>query len=295
MELQFHHAHFMFRLCSYAFLTFLFLPTLGKADDSLAIIEAGVQSSEDAPFVQADYRFQPGEFVYTIFQIAGFQSKGGTEEQPRKVAMTYKLTPEDANGVALCPSVSGEIEGELNVEDKNWTPKRRASFLIPSFVAAGQFQIHIVVNDLIGKKETSKTVPFHVGGISVASPGSLNVQDFQFFRRENDRQPVEVPAYSAGDSVFVRFVMTGFKVGGKNAYHVSYQLFVTRPDGKPYLDRPDAAELASESFYPAQYLPGEFTLTTSRNSPKGTYVILLRVFDKVANTSKEARFPFTIE
>jgi len=285
----------MFRLCSYAFLTFLFLPTLGKADDSLAIIGAGVQSSEDAPFVPAGYRFQPGEFVYTTFQITGFQAQRGTGEQPRKLAMTFTVRPEDANGVALCPPVSDKIEEELNAEDKNWTPKRRASFLIPSFVAAGQFQIHIVANDLVGKTETSKLVPFRIGGISVASPGSLSVQDFQFFRRENDRQPVEVAAYSAGDSVFARFVMTGFKVADKNAYHVSYQIFVTRPDGKPYLDRPDAADLASGSFYPAQYLPGEFALTTSRDSPKGTYIILLKVFDKVANTSKELRVPFTIE
>lgn len=285
----------MFRLRFYALLTFLFLPTLGKADDSPAIIDAGVQNSEDAPFVQPDYRFQPGEFVYTTFQVAGFRVQAGTEEQPRKIAMAYKVTAEDANGVALCPPVSDKIEAELNAEDKNWTPKRRASFLIPSFVAAGQFQIHIVVSDLIGKTETSKMIPFRIGGVAVANPGSLNVQDFQFFRRENDRQPVEVPAYSAGDTVFARFIMTGFKVGEKNTYHVSYELLVTRPDGKPYLDRPDAAELASETFYPAQYLPGEFALTTSRSSPKGAYIVLLRVHDKVADTSKEVRIPFTIE
>jgi hypothetical protein len=287
---------FMFRLRSCTLLTFLFLPTLLKADESLAVIGAGVQSSEDAPFVQPDYRFQPGEFVYTTFQIAGFQAEGGaSDEKPRKVSMTYAVTAEDANGVALCPSVTDKIQEELNAEDKNWTPKRRASFLIPSFVAAGDFQIHIAVRDLIGKTETSKLVPFKIGGVTVLNPEALSVQNFQFFRRENDRNAVEVPAYNPGDSVFVRFIITGFKVGEKNAYDVSYQLLVTRPDGKPYLDRPDAAELASESFYPARYLPGEFALTTSRDSPKGTYIILLRVRDKVANASKEIRFPFTIE
>jgi len=286
----------MSRLRSCTLLTLLFLPTVVNADGALAVIGAGVQSAEDAPFVQSDYRFQPGEFVYTTFQIAGFQAEGGgSDEKPRKVSMTYSVTTEDANGVALCPPVEEKIQEELNAEDKNWTPKRRASFLIPSFVAAGEYQIHIAVRDLIGKTETSKLVPFRIGGVTILNPGTLNVQNFQFFRRENDREAVEVPAYSAGDSVFVRFIMTGFKLGEKNAYHVSYQLLVTRPDGKPYLDRPDAAELASESFYPAQYLPGEFALTTSRGSAKGTYIILLRVSDKVANTSKEVRFPFTIE
>src|SRR4051812_7267737 len=285
----------MFRLRSYALLTFLFLPTLGKPDESLAIIEAGVQNSEDAPFVPSDYRFQPGEFVYTTFQIAGFQVQAGTEEQPRKISLTYKVTAEDASGIALCLPVSDNVQVELNAEDKNWTPKRRASFLMPSFVAAGQFQIHIVVRDLIAKTETSKLVPFRIGGVTVPRSGTLDVQDFQFLRRENDRQALEVPAYSAGDSVFARFIITGFKVGEKNGYHVSYELLVTRPDGKPYLDRPNAAELAAESFYPPQYLPGELALTTSRDSPKGSYIVLLRVRDKVANTLKEVRFPFTIE
>lgn len=286
----------MFLLRSYTLLTFLFLPTQVKADDSLAVTEAGVQSAEDAPFIQPDYRFQPGEFVYTTFQVAGFKVENRTaEEKPHKISMTYTVAAEDANGVALCPPVTDKIEAELNAEDKNWTPKRRASFLIPSFVAAGEFQIHITVNDLFGKTEASKLLPFRIGGVSVTNPGALNVQDFRFFRRENDREAVEVPAYSAGDSVFVRFIMTGFVVGQKNGYHVSYELFVTKPDGKPYLDRPDAAELASESFYPARYLPGDFALTTSRDSPKGTYIILLRLRDKIGNSSKEFRFPFTIE
>ena len=136
------------------------------------------------------------------------------------------------------------------------------------------------------KKETIQ-FPNDNNATLVLSAGKNKVEDVV--------AALELPAYSAGDSVFVRFIMTGFKVAQKNGYHLSYELFVTRPDGKPYLDRPDAAELASESFYPAQYLPGDFALTTSRDSPKGIYIILLRVRDKIGNSSKEFRFPFTIE
>jgi hypothetical protein len=277
-------------------LPLLFLPTLLNADDSLAVVGAGVQSAEDAPFIPADYHFQPGEFVYSTFQIVGFGVENRTaEEKPHKISLTYTVTAEDASGVALCPAITDKIDSELNPEDKNWSPKRRVSFLIPSLVAAGDFQIRISVHDLVGKAETSKTIPFRIGGLTIANPGTLNVQDFRFFRRENDREAVEVPAYSAGDSVFVRFTITGFKVREKNGYHVAYELLVTRPDGKSYLNRPDAAELAAESFYPAQFLPGEFSLTTSRDSLKGTYVVLLRVHDKVGNSVKESRFQFTIE
>src|SRR3954464_6846270 len=101
----------MFRLRLYTLLTFLFLPTLLQADDSLAIIGAGVQSAEDAPFIQADYRFQPGEFVYTTFQIAGFKVENArAEEKPHKVSITYTAAAEDAGGVALCPSVTDKID-----------------------------------------------------------------------------------------------------------------------------------------------------------------------------------------
>ena len=130
----------MFRLRYYTLLTFLFLPTLGKADEFAGDHRGRLQSSEDAPFIQSEYRFQPGEFVYTTFQIAGFQVQGGTEEQPRKVALSYTVAAEDANGVPLVAPVSDKIEVELSAEDKNWTPKRRASFSLPSFVAAASFK-----------------------------------------------------------------------------------------------------------------------------------------------------------
>src|SRR4051794_14786951 len=106
------------------FLFLLFLPTLRAQERSLAIIEAGVQSSEDAPFVRTDYHFQPGDYIYSTFQVAGFKVSSTPDAQVRKMALSYTVTPQDANGVALCPPVSDKIEVELSSEDKNWTPKR---------------------------------------------------------------------------------------------------------------------------------------------------------------------------
>ena len=45
--------------------------------DALTIVEAGVQSSEDAPFVSPNYEFQAGGYLYFEFQVAGFKTMAG--------------------------------------------------------------------------------------------------------------------------------------------------------------------------------------------------------------------------
>ena len=272
------------------------MPSASQAEDpSLAIINGGAQKSEDAPFVSPQYRFAPGDYLYFTFQIAGFAVQSSKENENRRIALSYSVTPEDLKGVALAPPDTGSIETELSAEDKNWTPKRRSSFLLPSFVAAGDFQVRVVIKDLLAKTEISKTFPFHIGGVVIIPAGSIAIQDFQFFRREEDREPLQVPAYSPGDAVNLRFNLTGFQIGSGNTYHLSYGVLVLRPDGKPYLQQPNAAELEANSFYPAQYLPGTANLTTSPNSSKGQYTVVITVHDLIGHVSRDFKTAFSLE
>lgn len=273
----------------------LFAQTILAADSNLAIVQAGAQESEDAPFVPADYLFLPGDYLYFTFQIAGFSIQSFNRDEVHKISLTYQVTPEDANGIPLTQSVSDSIQAELSSEDKNWTPKRRASFLLPSYVASGDFRVHVVIKDLFGKTEVSKNFPFHVGGVRIEPFDSVNVQHFQFLRRENDRDGLDIPAYSPGDTVFARFDMAGFKLSGENTYALEYGLSVIQPNGKIFLDAPQAAELKSNSFYPAQYLPGVIRINTPPNSAKGDYVLTLTVRDLIVNTKYETKKSFSIE
>lgn len=262
---------------------------------SLAIVEAGVESSEDAPFVSSSYRFLPGDYLYFTFQIADFAVNSDEQNMVRTISLSYEITPEDSSGTALCPPSSGKIEAELSPEDKNWLPKRRVSFLIPSFVAAGDFQIHAVVKDLIGKTETSKNFPFRIGGVEIQPSSEITVEHFQFFRSENDREPLEIPAYRPGDTVYARFDMTGYKLGPENEYHLTYGLTVLRPDGKPFIQQAAAAEMRTSSFYPARFVPGVLKLTTSRDAKRGEYVIVLTVRDLIGNQVREKKQAFSVE
>ena len=264
-------------------------------ENPLQILSAGVESSEDSPFVPADYRFLPGDYVYLQFQIAGYGAITNENNDVRKISLSYEIVPQDDKGVPLTAAIIGVVKEDLGAEDKNWTPKRRASFLLPSFIAAGSYHVHFTVKDLVKKTSTSRDIPFRVGGTVVIPSTVLTVQDFQFLRKEDDADALEVPAYSPGDTVYARFMITGFRLAAGNEYHLSYGLTVTRPDGKPYLNQQSAAELSDKTFYPVPFVPGNVSITTSRTSAKGEYVLQLTVRDIGSAQLYQLKKTFTIE
>ena len=147
----------------------------------------------------------------------------------------------------------------------------------------------------MGKTETTKDVPFRIGGLVLENASALTLQHFRFLRNENDEEPLDVAAYAPGDTVYTRFEMVGFKINSQNGYHLAYGVTVLRPDGKPYLQEPKAADLADSGFYPAQYLPGALTVTTSATSARGQYIVIVTVRDLIANTTYETKKAFSIE
>ena len=267
------------------------------AQSTLAIVEAGVEQSEDSPFVRPSYEFLPGDYLYFTFQIAGFTVRSENRGEIEKISLSYEVTPQDFDGVALTSPRSGSIEAELSSEDKHWQPRRRVSFLIPSFVAAGEFRVHVHVKDVFANTEISQDTPFRIGGVEIPPTNTITVLNFHFYRGEEDVEPLQIPAYSPGDTVCIRFYMIGFKTDpqNQNRYRLSYGLTVLRPDGKTFVDKPNASELEAGSFYPARYLPGVVNLKTPSDAMRGEYVIVLTVRDAIGNATAQFRKAFSIE
>lgn len=279
-------------------LVFLIVSPMARAqqgENGLAVLDGGVERSEDAPYVSGSFQFLPGEYLYFTFHIAGFKVQTNEKTEVKSLSLAFEVTPEDANGLPLAPSETGKIQDDLSKEDKNWTPKRRASFLLPSYVAAGEYHVHVVAKDLIGKTEVTRDFPFRMGGLHVNPATSVQTQDFEFLRNEEDANGLEVPAYAPGDTVWARFQMTGFKLAAGNKYRLSYGVKVLRPDGKTFLDEPNAAQIESDSFYPAQYVPGELQITTPKNAAHGSYAVTLTVRDLIADQTVELKRTFSIE
>lgn len=267
-----------------------------KPESKLAVSQAGVEDAEDAPFVATGYRFLPGQTLYCEFDIAGFGiHETGGYFKVKHITLEYEAQPFDANSVALAPAVSDKIDEDLAPQDKNWMPKRRASFLLPSYVARGQYHVRVTVKDLIAKTEASRDIPFLMNGATLTPGTGLTIENFRFLRSASDGAPLQLPDFRAGDTVYARFDITGFKLGEGNAYDVAYGLKVLRPDGKTYLDAPQADDLRSKSFYPAPYVPGNVQITTSHDSSGGSYILILTAHDAIGNQTYESRQSFQIE
>lgn len=268
---------------------------LQAQDQSLAIINAGVSSTEDAPFVTTDYKFLPGDSVYLTFAISGFKVKTDEKTEARQMGLSYTAAMQDDAGVLMQEPVRGEIKEQLSAEDKSWIPKRRASFIVPTLVAAGRYRIHLVAKDGFGGVEATVDIPFRVAGEQVEAADEIRVENFRFLRQEDSREALAVAAYRPGDSVYSAFDIVGFSRAPGNQYHVSYNIAVTGPDGKPFLASAETADVADSSFYPAAFLPERADVLTKPNNLRGEYTIVLTVKDVLSQKTATYRRAFTLE
>ena len=268
----------------------------GRAvENTLAVINGGISSAEDGPFVSSEYQFVPGDYLFFTFEITGFAIRPENGGETKKISLHYEVTVRDQDGRALAAPVSDDIQADLSPEDKNWVPKRRASFLLPSFTAAGEFQVQIRAKDLFGKTETAKDFRFLLGGTRIQPSATVTIENFRFLRGENDNERLEMPAYSPGDTVYARFEIVGFRNGPENQHHVGYGVTVFDPKGRPLIQNPSAANLEEGSFYPAQFIPGNVALKIEKGNQLGEYTVLITVKDLLAGQRFELKQAFSIE
>ena len=268
---------------------------MSAADATLEILNTIVSQSEDGPPLPHDFRFIPGDTIYFTFQVAHFAIQRNEELDASQIDISYDVALEDASGVPLVPAASDRIAVQLNSQDKNWLPKRRASFQVPNLIAAGEYELVVNVRDTFAHKESSVRVPIHIGGERVNPSGSVSVQQFRFLRDENDTRPLTVPAYRPGDTVYTKFDIVGFAMGKGNEYRVQYGLTVIAPNGKPFVQGENAATLQDATFYPAQFLPATLDVLTKPSSARGAYTLVLTVHDLVGNRSCEVKQVFSLE
>ncbi len=75
------------------FCCILMSPAAAKAageNSSLAIVQAGVQQADDAPFVPSDYQFYPGDYIYFTFEVSGFGIRSNADGTTRSMSLTIR-------------------------------------------------------------------------------------------------------------------------------------------------------------------------------------------------------------
>ncbi len=267
---------------------------LQAAPRGLTIENAGVRTFDDGPKAPADYRFRAGETVYFSFQISGYRTQS-VEFDISKVHLTWTIAVQDASGVALEEPTAGTIDTTVSLEDRNWIQIERRNIVLPPFVPAGRFHILLEVRDELAKISQKADIPFLLAGYTVAPGAPLGVRNFRFHRTSEEKDALQVAAYSPGDTLWARFEIVGFQLGEGNRYSVEYGLKVLKPDGTVAFQQPDAAQAENAPFYPQRMVPGVLSLNIPKDLAKSKYTMVVTVTDRLSGRSAEGRQPFSVE
>jgi hypothetical protein len=260
---------------------------------SLAIERLALHQFEDGPLLAPEYMFVPGETAYFSCRVTGYRIVRKEEEQNVKLA--WQMSVVDPSGVEVEKDQAGRIEDRLLPQDKNWMPKFISSFVVPPFAPSGTYRVVVKIADEAGGVDTAGELSFQVHGRAVERSDTLVARNFQFLRAETDRTAMTAAIYHPGETLWARFDITGYKFGEGNRLSVDYGLAVLRATGEQVFAQPVAASEAKDSFYPQRYVPGALSLTLDPAVPKGAYILLITVRDKLGDQAWETRQPFEID
>lgn len=248
---------------------------------------------EDGPRMPVNSALVPGDTLYFSCRITGFDAKA--TDETRHVQLHYNIAARDPFGVSVAEPKAGKISTDLSPEDKHWEPKLRDAIVVPAFAPAGVYHIAVQAVDELDNSQSSLETTFEVAGHKVELNTPLAIRDFHFYRREAEREPLQSPAYSAGDTVWARFDIAGFKLGDKNRLNVDYGVTVLRPTGETLYSQPVAATEKSESFYPQRWVPGVLSLNLTKDLPHARYTLVVTAHDLIGNQTCELRETFDVE
>jgi len=256
----------------------------------LAIVGATVQQFEDGPPIPAGHMFIPGEMVFFSFQVQGY-----TVPADQKVRLTYRVEVRDPEGTPVVETNSGKIETELTEKDKEWLPKIRHSFLLPLHALPAQYRIAAWAKDERSAQEAKAEAAFTVQGRAVEKSATLVVRNLRFLPSEEAREPLAAAVYRAGETLWARFDITGFKAGEKNRIDVTYGISILSPSGRVLFSEPQAALEQDAPFYPKRFVPGVASLNVQPGTTPGQYTLVIAVRDAVGGQTCESRAAFRIE
>ncbi len=276
--------------------TILLLPLAASAAEKLEIEKFALRQFEDGPALAPSHEFLPGETVFWSFRIRGYhvtrtENEAGDEESRVKLAWTVRAA--DPNGVLIDKERAGRVETKVFAQDKDWTPRAADSFMIPPLAPAGLYRATVTVKD--DSNEATAQLEFKVRGDAIQPSDTLTGHNVRFLRGQNDSAAMKHPAYHAGDTLWVRFDITGYKFGEKNRFDVEYGLKILTANGTVMFNQPVAAKETAESFYPQHYVPGLLSLGLNNDLPKGTYTMVITMRDKIGNQTWEHREDFQVQ
>lgn len=139
----------------------------------LGIANTAFQQYEDGPRMPSDMGYGAGELAFFTFEIAGYQK---SEKDHIQLVWDWKCL--DPSGIPLVEPVSGKVDTEVSPEDKDWLPRVRQNFEIPSYAPSGVYHLLIFVKDELASAATNVDLQFRVRGHNTGPTDKLAVRSF---------------------------------------------------------------------------------------------------------------------
>ncbi len=254
------------------------------------IARAVISQSEDGPAIENGAAFQAGDIAFFSFQVENYKI-GPTG----KIQLTGHIEVFDPKGTPIIPRDEQAIGTSVSEEDKDWKPKLRMQIQIPSIAPPGNYKIKFDATDQQTRQTAASEVAFPVSGKGVEPARALTIRNLGFYRSQDDENALKTVAYRAGDILWVRFDVTGYKYGEQNSIDVAYDVAVLAPDGKQLFAQEDAAVEKSQAFYPQPWVPGAFNLSLQSTMHEGTYTLVITAKDGMGKQMAESKAEFRVE
>jgi len=266
----------------------------GQAAAQPAIRDFVFRQFEGGPAWDTGQAARSGENLVFSFSISGLKTFE-TDKEEKKIRYEWTAQALDPKGVALAEPLSGKQEAEILPEDKDWIPKISGTLKLPDFLPRGSFHLAVSVRDVVADVSAKGEFPFPVSGPSIPSQDRFAIQDVRFFREESSTEPISPVAYRPGDTIWIRFQMSGFHGNSSKELHVRYGYELKNPTGKVVFSQTDALEARQSYFYLPAYLPAFLSFTPDSKVPRGEYAVILTAQDAVSGEQAQSEQKFRIE
>lgn len=260
----------------------------GVTQTALRVGSPVASQFEDGPPL-GSLRLVPGEIVHFAFTVENYR-----RSDAGRVELTGHVEIFDPRGISISPSEEIPLITNLSDEDKNWKARLRSEIALPTIAPPGTYKVKFGATDEQSHQSSSGEASFQVDAKYVAPANELTIRELHFFRNQEDQTALITPSYRAGDTVWVKFYMTGYKFGGQNAIDTSYDVDVEGPDGKAIMHQEDAAMQKSLSYYPQPYIPAIFNLTLKPTTSHSVFKVVISAHDAMGKQTAIEKAEFQV-
>lgn len=258
-----------------------------EAEATLEVVNLDLLDSRDGFAVPPDSIYAPGEAVHLVFQVRGYRI--GQED---RIRLTWEVEALDPQGRDFYRSERGNVDVELAPQDKNWMPIVRYSPRIPDHASGGRYTLRLAVRDELADLSVEAEVPLRVEGTELGSFDHLTVREFQFVLDEHDATVVQ-PVFRAGERIWARFFITGYKMRDDHTYSVESDAWVVNAEGQVMFSFEQGGD-QGRPYYPRLWLPATMRMDLQETIPPGRYEVVLQVRDAIGQMDVTERFGFVV-